>query len=256
MSTATIVISRGRATTLMERSLTLAWTSQLEDSFLMVHTSELETYQPVAEHWGLTDILTHDIVDNVSIVRDKAIATARALGYEKLWLLDDDLLFSYRDWTTTKLPRLEFTRIGEVRTDLETVCGNDYPMVALGCRMFAHARTESYDINRRMLWTPMLHLPTFEARGWGYEWEGDFMEDYRLQCQVVREGFKTVTLNSFVADDALGAWCKGGCNLYRNIEGRNNAAKLLAATYPEYIKLVQKQSPSCEDYLDIRMKLR
>lgn len=255
MNTATIILSRARADILMERGLTLHWMQHLgAHTFLLVHFNEIGVYTPVAEKYRIP-VLVHAVENKVSEVRDHAIAFAMGQGYERLWLLDDDLLFSYRDWSSNRLPRLEPERIVEVRDHLETLCTDSYPMAGLRHRMFAHSCKSPLEYNKRILWTPMLHLPTFQANNWQYKWEGDFMEDFRLQCNIVKDGYCTVTTNSYVADDALGAWRSGGCNEYRNNAGRNKAATLLQQQYPNYITLVQKQDPSGEDYLDVRMKL-
>lgn len=252
--TCVIVPSCGRHGVLMDRGLTLAWASHLTvPVYLLVHNSESQHYARVASQYNV-QLITHDCT-TVSRIRDYAIDFAE--DYTYLWLLDDDLLFSYRDWNSTKLPRLPYDQLQRALTELKTLVNEGCPLAGLRHRMFAHSCKEPVEYNKRVMWTPLLHLPTFRASGWRYAWEGDFMEDFRMQCMIVRNRRATAVLNSYVANDALGAWREGGCNTYRTLAGRSRAATLLFQEYPEYVSLVQRQSPTQlgESYMDVRLRL-
>lgn len=234
------VLSRGRADVLLNRQLTLTWLQHSHYPVsLWVHKDEAEAYKPVTKAFNVR-LMLHT-ANKVSRIRDIIMEEAYVRDVEKLGIFDDDLAFAYRNGN--KLEKLHPVSIDNA---LRPVFGNVsqvFPMIGLRHRMFAHTETKTWGINKRIMWTPVLHLPTLSGEGFRYEWEGDILEDFHMQLQLMKAGYRTATLNLFTADDQLGADTNSGCNLYRDDDLRVKAAMLLRNKFPSCVMLRDKTNP-------------
>ena len=246
------VLSRGRADMLMGRKLTLSWLQHsVVPVVLWVHQDEAELYSLVADQYKI-QLRTHT-ADRVSRIRDVIIEDAHERGVDKLGIFDDDLGFRMR--RDGKLSSMPEDRINDAIVPLFKNVSEKFPMVALRYHIYAHTQTGTWGINKRIMWTPVLHVPTLLKEGFKYEWEGDILEDFHMQLQLVQAGYTTAVLNLFTADDQIRSLTNTGCNLYRTNEMRTTAAKLLKAKFPAQVALREKfDKYTQETYTDVTVR--
>lgn len=246
------VLSRGRADVLLNRQLTLTWLQHSHYPVsLWVHKDEAEAYKPVTKAFNVR-LMLHT-ANKVSRIRDIIMEEAYVRDVEKLGIFDDDLAFAYRNGN--KLEKLPPVNIDNALRPVFDNVSQVFPMIGLRHRMFAHTETKTWGINKRIMWTPVLHLPTLSGEGFRYEWEGDILEDFHMQLQLMKAGYRTATLNLFTADDQLGAGTNSGCNLYRDDDLRVKAAVLLRNKFPSCVMLRDKTNPlTGRTYKDVTIR--
>lgn len=246
------VLSRGRADMLLGRKLTLSWLQHAAFSVaLWVHQDEAEMYSPVAKQYKV-QLKTHT-ANRVSRIRDIILEDANKRGVIKLGIFDDDLGFRVR--REGKLCIMPEEQINDALIPVFRNVSEKFPMVALRYHIFAHTQKDTWGINKRIMWTPVLHVPTLFKEGFKYEWEGDILEDFHMQLQLVQAGYNTAVLNLFTADDMIRSVTNTGCNLYRTDEMRTQAAKLLQAKFPEQVTLREKYDKYTQkNYIDVTVR--
>lgn len=252
------VPSRGRVDIIMNRKLTLSWLQYADYPVsLWVNENEVEDYKPVSAKYNVT-LKTHTN-NNISRIRDVILEDAHRRGVEALGIFDDDLVFCFREFyydsnkefhfvERGKIPVLPLEDINKALLPLFSNVKESVPMVGLRHRVFSHTTKTAWDWDKRIMWTPVLHVPTIVGKGFKYEWDGDILEDFHMQLSLLRAGYHTGTMNVFVASDALAAGTPTGCNLYRDISLRNRAAFLLEKEFPECVKLKDKIDPLTGEY--------
>ena len=160
-------------------------------------------------------------------------------GYEKIFMLDDDLRFATRkspdDWHLVPIAgealEREFQRI-------EDKLGPDFPHVGFAQRQGNNVRDAGWKSPGKMVCTLGYYLPIVakEAR-----WDlVELREDMCVTLQLLLKGYQNAILCDTVADqrefDAA-----GGCSLYRTIKMNNDEARGLAKLFPAYISLSDKK---------------
>lgn len=251
---AVVVPSYKRAELLYEREYSLAWLTAQDryPVFLAVRESEQQAYKKVINKYRAIDgnidliCIPDEDVDTLGQTLDWLVQYFHVQGFEKLALYDDDLIFSYRDWTCEKLPRLHPHDM-DMALDAQFVAISDeVPHVCLRHRMFGQNCTHEIDYLKRGMWTHGVHLPTVAPNSkLRFAWEQPTMTDFHFQLSVVSEGYKNATINSYLADDAVGPYKNaGGCNTYRTDQVRTEAAYALKRKFGKAVTLREKRTPT------------
>jgi len=67
------------------------------------------------------------------------------------------------------------------------------------------------------------------------------MGDFDLNLQLLTKGYKTLTYNKLVFEQA-GSNTEGGCSIYRTNEVQSRGAEALAALWPEFVSIRKKET--------------
>lgn len=253
MNNVAVVLSHKRSQLLLDRKLTLAWVRHLKiPTYLAVRESEAEEYFYVAKAYDVTLLpMPDEQVQDSGLTRDYLVDYFHMKGAEKLSLLDDDLIFSYREsFETKQLPKLPYEDTQKAFNELFSIVDRETIHAGFRNRAFAQNCENGIDYYKRILWSHTLYLPEVVAQGFKFAWEGRLMADFHFQLSVISAGYRTATLNTFICDDAVGPYKNGGgCNTYRTCELRTFAARKLQEKFPEAVTLRDKETPDgwCED---------
>lgn len=159
---------------------------------------------------------------------------------ETMVMLDDDLKFAGRrldDPTKFTKPAKGGPEIQDMFDQLDNMmqhvaCGG------LADRSGANRVTEPYRLNSRIYGGWAMNVPV--ARQLGIQVNRvPFMEDFDTVLQFLSKGYPTLSLNTYVKDDA-GSNASGGCSTYRDEADQELAAMQLAGQWPEFVTLVQR----------------
>lgn len=250
---AIVVTSRARADMILSRGLTLG---RLQHSkkypiILAVREDEKEDYAEVFQKYPtVTPMLLPLSCTDSGMYRDAILRHELLNGIEKVAICDDDLTFSYRDWSGFSLPKLPKERIDEAFDALFAEIDNKTIHVGLRHRAFAQACTNKVDEFKRILWVHGVNRRVVIENDFRFAWQCKVMVDFHFQLSVIRAGFRTVVVNSYIADDSVGPYKNnGGCNVYRTNEERTRAAYELERLFPEAVTIRYKETPlgNCAD---------
>jgi hypothetical protein len=159
-------------------------------------------------------------------------------GYDKIIELDDDLTFATRISPTDRHLRAiksqglipEFKRI-------EEKLGPDFPHVGFGQRQGNHVIPPGWKSPARMIYALAYYLPivTTECRLDLVE----IREDMCVSLQLLLKGYPNAIWPETVVDQH-GYNSPGGASDERSVEISNAEARKLAALFPDYVSVVQR----------------
>ena len=159
-------------------------------------------------------------------------------GYDKIIMLDDDLLFSTR--ISTDHPRLrEITGealISEFKR-IEEKLGPDFPHVGFGQRQGNHLLPAGWKSPGKMCYALGYYLPIVTK-----ECHFDLVEvreDMCVSLQLLLKGYPNAIWTETVVDQR-GYDAPGGASNERTVEISNAEARKLEALFPRYVSVVQR----------------
>jgi hypothetical protein len=167
--------------------------------------------------------------------REWIAQTWHEAGYDKIIVLDDDLVFATRRglgdwhlepiWGEALIP--EFQRI-------EDKLGPEFPHVGFGQRQGNNHEEAGWKSPGKMCFTLGYYLPVVVK-----ECKFDLVqlrEDMCVTLQLLLKGYPNAIWNTTVVDQQTNA--PGGCSTYRTLEMNNAEAEKLAAMFPDHVSLV------------------
>ena len=200
-----------------------------------LQASGLSEFSP--DQLGLGVTTTPSVNMDIAKTRQLIVEEAHERGLEYLFMLDDDVVLSYRDESLSSKygSRVEelFARDGLNQCLLECLkmCGPEYPMVGLPLRFGSVSRKYMFEKNSTIIRFVCLHVPTLMKEGVSYTGlGGGVMEDYYVQLSLLSKGYRTMTNCRFAIDD-YGTGKPGGCSTTRSVEVHNESAELLAQKF-------------------------
>jgi hypothetical protein len=171
---------------------------------------------------------------------------AHEQGYDKIFMLDDDLRFSTRisegDWHLREIAGKELMpEFERIRDKL----GPEFPHVGLGQRQGNQTLKEvGWKVPGKMCYALGYHVPTVMK-------ECIFnrvalREDMELSLQLLLKGYPNAIWTQTVTDQReYGGGKKfdktGGCGIERTVEKSNAEAKKLAELFPGYVSITQRE---------------
>lgn len=159
---------------------------------------------------------------------------------ETVLMLDDDLKFAARredDPTKFIKPDKGGGHLRNMFAQLDRMMQH-VPCGGLADRSGANRITEPYRLNSRMFAAWALNVPITRELGIKVN-RLPFMADFDTMLQFLAKGYPTLSLNTYVKDDA-GSNADGGCSVTRSGADLELAAMQLAALWPEFVTTVQR----------------
>lgn len=217
---------------------------------LFVRKSEEHTYSPIAREYDIPMILAEEY--EISDKRNFIVSYAHACCFEKVYILDDDLRFSYRETAYDKLKNSGPEQVRDCVDALYTACNCEAPLVGARIRAFANNAQENWSVAQRIIFNQMVHVPTFRERGWSFKGP-DMRTKGDLYCQlaILTSGCATLSCNLFALDSSLSDEHAGGCGTFRTNAVRNADSEKLHALFPDFVQLKSKYDDQGEPYTDV-----
>ena len=158
----------------------------------------------------------------------------------KMVMLDDDLIFATRRRDNpTKFYNAQPDEIYDLFDRLEDVL-TDYAHASVATREGGNRSIIPMLHNQRML--RVLAYDSHILRGNRIRFDRvPVMEDFDVTLQLLSKGYGNVILNHMVQNQN-GSNLAGGCSQYRTMEVQEAGARGLAKLWPDYVKLVTKQT--------------
>ena len=155
-------------------------------------------------------------------------------------MLDDDLKFAQRRVDDPG----KFTKPAKGSPEIQAMFDafdhmmQYVPLGGLADRSGANRVTEPYRMNSRTFAAWGLNVPLTRRLGIKVN-RLPFMADFDTVLQFLARGYATLSLNTYVKDDA-GSNASGGCSVTRDGTDLELAAMQLAKLWPEYVTLVER----------------
>jgi hypothetical protein len=249
----------------MSRALTLKYLEDIPraNKLLAFNVHELANYEQVMLRYNIHPLCLHpDKATNWGVVLDAIIHWASENGKERLFILDDDLRFSYSTAlapdlpaSNIKLPSLPVNLAPRMFEEGWEFLTPECPHVGFTKRGFAQTLKQASQWGARIMWAHGLHVPTIVANDLHFSWEGIVMGDFYFQLCLHEKGLTNHVFNKYQVDDAVGPYeNKGGCNVYRNPAMRRKAVELLYERFPDAVEPRTKSSPQGELW-DVTLRL-
>lgn len=253
------ICSHARNELLMNKKGTLHWvnnTTMPWPVLLYCRESEVDQYGPVAEHYNVRLQTVPDTCTDWGITHDAIIRHALCEhDIEYLAICDDDLLFSKRDWDSERLVPIEPWETKAAFMDLfDALVDPTVAHVGFRQRAFGQNCVNKVDTFKRLMWVHGVHTGRTIANDLMFGWKGIVMGDFYYSLTAIQKGFTTLQLNSWIIDDGVGPYGEGGCNRYRTLAMRTQAAHWLQEMFPSAVTLRQKETPGGEWYTDVTVR--
>jgi hypothetical protein len=182
--------------------------------------------------------------DNVVPVAAKGIGKVRQRIIDicdgPVLMLDDDLsFFARREDDPTKLrkatPEDVTAMVGAMAATLE-----DCAHAAIAVREGANRNTDPVIYNTRCLRALGYNATILKGHDIRFD-RLPVMEDFDVALQLLRKGFRSVTLNRWAQDQGTSN-APGGCSTYRSREVQAQGARGLAKLHPDFVTVVTKET--------------
>jgi hypothetical protein len=161
---------------------------------------------------------------------------------DKIIMMDDDLTFACRGKRTDNPLYLSPMDDASLHNAITWMWDglDDYHLVGLGAREGNNRKPEPEEKCCRMMRAWGLRIDTFRKHKFDFT-RINCMEDFDVILQFLTHGYENIVSNVFVTNQA-GSNTAGGCQTYRTLEVQGEAAKTLASLYPEFVKVVEKET--------------
>lgn len=202
---------------------------------------------------------------NICETRAWIFKHAHRKGYDKIMMMDDDLVFSLREkgpvslrgvhsdkadeeWARIKKKHPEYARlttlqpgddrVGIIMRNIEMIL-DKYRHAGISERYFNNLKGPEWIANTKLLHALAFHVPTVMAHcelGWT-KW----YEDVDYTVQLLRAGYENALLCWAAVNEGRGWNAPGGCSSYRTEEDSKPYAYALANKYPGIVRVWEKK---------------
>lgn len=200
--------------------------------------------------------LNRGAVKGINNVRQFIVDYAVDKGYDKIIILDDDLIFNRRIVNT--LPHLRKTQQAEMSELWDIMSGylDRYVHVGVSPRQmndkhFPHTFKEGMRQNAvHGIQPKVLH-----KEGIRYD-AVELMEDYYVTLSLFQKGYPNAVITDWTWDQRGASGASGGCSIYRDADLQEKASKTLAELFPKHVKALQKETKTGWDGMKTRWDVR
>lgn len=218
----------------------------VENFYIVVEEQEYDNY---AAYFDTKHLLVlpesyqknYDALDDFGMTRSKGSGPARNfiwdtsidLGYEWTWIIDDNVSgfvrFAPGNFRIPMKTPVFFDAAENFITRFKNVA-----MGSLNYRFFCVSDRPAFQVNTRMYSIILIrnNIP--------FRWTGRYNEDTILSLNVLKAGWKTIMLNSFLGNKAATQTVKGGNTdeLYK--DGTAEKSQMLKDAHPDEVELVER----------------
>jgi len=215
----------------------------LESTIIFVRKEEAQNYKKVLEKFkGLQLHILDSCVSNMGNTRDNILKYCYNKKYEKILMIDDDIVFRKRTNNYTLQRVIQNKEMfNKMVYTLFKKCNKDIPLIGINHDAFNGCYELPYNMNTRIIQVFCIHLPTLKENNITFMdcnlWT---MTDYYFTLKLLTLGYKNMCINIYSRSDTMQT--PGGCSEYRTKEMEEQSAKTLKKLFPDFISLYYKQS--------------
>jgi hypothetical protein len=155
-------------------------------------------------------------------------------------MLDDDLVFATRRHDDpTKFRGATDNDVIVMFEAIENLLDH-HSMVGVAGREGANRRTENVLLNTRLMRVLGYRADTLKELGIKAT-VADVMNDFGVVLELLTRGHAVANIN-WIVQNQHGSDTSGGCSTYRTAEVQTAAAKALHDRFPQFVKIVQKET--------------
>jgi hypothetical protein len=168
-------------------------------------------------------------------------------GYNKIFMLDDDLSFATRiSKNETGLRSIQGKELIPEFERIEDKLGPEFPHVGFGPRQGNNHESGDWKYPARMQCALGYYLPIVAKCRWDLV---ELREDYCVALQLLLKGHPNAVWTGTVVDQRYDT--PGGCSTYRTIEMADAEAEKLAALFPSYVSVVRRHYKGSVSRLEV-----
>lgn len=186
---------------------------------------------------------TYTIADK----RNHAMKTAVGLGSEYLFIIDDDVMFYYREeklsskYTSKWENFVERDVFNKILLESIQLCNEQYPIVGLPLKQGSFGLKYMFPKNIPIIRFVCYHVPTLKKEGIrATGLNTTFMSDRYVHLKLLSKGYRSISNCRYCIGD-YGTGYKGGCSITRTVELQTEAAELLQKEFPNHVSLKWKE---------------
>lgn len=201
----------------------------------VVHPSEQAAYEEQLSEAGVRVAPIQYEVGNMANMRRRAVK--QLVAQETFLFLDDDIRFYNR--RADNMERLEYITeraAEEMLEEVEEKLGQ-YHHVGISHREGNNRLELPFVLNQRCTRASAFHRGSYLR----YAPTLQIMEDFDVALQMLSAGLPYCVL-SYYAQGQAGTQASGGCSSFRTNERQAQAARALAAKFPDFVKLRNKKT--------------
>jgi len=188
------------------------------------------------------NVLNRGDITGINNVREFIMDHAIEHGHQKIIMLDDDLIFGKR--ISSHGPNLRKTTEDDMPELFKRMYRllNEYKHVGLSPRQmndkhYPHVLKHGMRINAVHGLRP-IDISKLNIR---YD-DVELMEDYYMTLSLFAKGQPNAVIVDWTWDQRGGSGQKGGCSNYRTPELQEKASNKLAELFPDFVKVVEKET--------------
>lgn len=226
------VISKGRWES---RQTVKALTSKGIPHYVVIEPQEFEKYSSVIDPKTILVLPFSNLGKGSIPARNWVWEHSVASGFERHWILDDNIkdFYRYNQNTTIRVKSGTIFKCAEDFVDRYENVG----IAGFQYFMFAPRKSKKppFSLNTR-IYSCILILNRIP-----YKWRGRYNEDTDLSIRALKDGWVTILFNAFLADKTTTMTMKGGnsTELYKG-DGRLLMAQSLQEQHPEITQIKQR----------------
>lgn len=240
-----VIPSSGRSRLIGKKNLTLDYVKQSgRDYVILVPSQEFDDY---CIH---DNILPVDGCNSVAKAYRLAFDLARAHGYKRVCIMDDDVRL-YKLRPDSRLTTIQGPECVDVFNKLFGYCGPDFPITGLAIRVWAQKFEGRLRFNNSLKGLMCLYMPELSS---DFEWGYQSMFDLNYLLDNIHAGRNVLQFTHYVEDDDAGYMKnEGGCTKHRTVVGISESALALRNKFPNEVAVVNKRYNNGEQGLSTRI---
>ena len=222
-----------------------------EHTVLVCPTEEVSRHK----HFGRRALDRGDI-KGAPNVRQWILEHAKEKDYDKIIVLDDDLIFGRR--AHPDLPSLRKTTKSEMHELWDRMEGLLDGFIHVGVSPRQMNDKHFPHVFKRCMRQNALHgLRPKDILKTGLKYNDvDLMEDYHMTLGLFGKGHSNAVITDWTWDQRGASGAPGGCSLYRDATLQESASKKLESMYPDFVKSLQKETKTGWEGMKTRWDVR
>jgi hypothetical protein len=222
-----------------------------ENAFVVCPKHEVQQHELMGRK-----VIDRGEVTGINNVRQFILEYAMEAQYDKILILDDDLIFNTRaSADAPNLRKVTSEETAELFNRMDKLL-DEYVHVGVSPRQMNDKHfpdTVKYGMRQNAVHAIRPEI----IHGLGIRYDAmELMEDYYVTLELFKRGHGNAVIVDWTWDQRGASGAAGGCSSYRNAELQERASLALAEKFPDYVKAVQKETKTGWDGMKTRWDVR